>query len=124
MGIKRYHDRLLAQISIGMSAVVRDLHRAELERLGRRAEAACECRDMLTDLKERIALRAATRVCSATVMADVVSAFAGGLRHIPPTPGTLVSGLLWVFSQPHLAYGRYAQVLIFRRELARRRRHD
>jgi hypothetical protein len=73
MGIKRYHDRLLAQISIGMSAVVRDLHRAELERLGRRAEAACECRDMLTELKERIARRAATRACSTMMMQDVVA---------------------------------------------------
>jgi hypothetical protein len=73
MGIKRYHDRLLAQISISMSAVTRDLHRAELERLGRRAVAACECRDMLAGLKERIALRAATRAGSAMAIADVIA---------------------------------------------------
>jgi hypothetical protein len=73
MGIKRYHDGLLAQISISMSAVARDLHREELERLGRRAVAACECRDMLAGLKERIALRAATRAGSAIAMPDVIA---------------------------------------------------
>jgi hypothetical protein len=64
MGIKRYHDSLLRQISFGMSASAIDLHRRELERLGRKAMAACEFRDMLHDLKDRLARRAAIRAGS------------------------------------------------------------
>ena len=61
MGIKRYHDRLLAQISNSMSASACRLHREELERLGQRARAACRFREMLEDLKDRVAQRAALR---------------------------------------------------------------
>jgi hypothetical protein len=61
MGIKRYHDRLLAQISNGMTDAACLLHRDELEQLGRRATAACQFREMVEDLKDRVAQRAALR---------------------------------------------------------------
>ena len=71
MGIRRYHDRLLGQISIGMSTKATQLHRQELEEIGRRASAACQCREMLADLKDRIAHRAASRPGSRVVMPRV-----------------------------------------------------
>jgi len=61
MGIKRYHDRMLGQIARGLSMGASDLHRVELERLGRRAVAACRFGEMLTDLKQRLARRAKSR---------------------------------------------------------------
>ena len=64
MSIRHCHDGLLARISSGMSADASELHRLDLERLGRRAVAACQFQDMLADLKERIAQRAAMRIGS------------------------------------------------------------
>lgn len=61
MGIKRYHDRLLDQISNSMNANVCLLHREDLERLGKRATTACRFQEILEDLKDRIAQRAALR---------------------------------------------------------------
>ncbi len=61
MGIKRYHDRLLAQLSNSLSASTIDLNRLELERLGRKAVAAGQFRELLADLKGRVARRAALR---------------------------------------------------------------
>jgi hypothetical protein len=74
MGIKRYHDRTLAQISSGMSQNASQLHRLELERLGRRALAACQFQDMLDGLKDRIARRASLRTRTRFVVAGVESA--------------------------------------------------
>ncbi len=68
MGIRRYHDRLLGQISTGMSTKASQLHQEELEQMGRRASAACQCREILADLKDRIAQRAAVRSGSRIVM--------------------------------------------------------
>jgi len=70
MGIKRYHDRLLGEIAQGMSTTAAHLNRLELERLGRRAVAACEFRHMLADLKERLARRDANR-CGRTVLPHI-----------------------------------------------------
>ena len=61
MGIKRYHDRLLAQISNSMSSNVCLTHREELERMGKRASTLCRFQAMLQDLKDRVAQRAALR---------------------------------------------------------------
>ena len=72
MGIKRYHDRLLAQISSDMTANASQLHRHEMERLGRKAVAACRFQDMLDDLKDRIARRSAIRTGARSVVARVV----------------------------------------------------
>ncbi len=71
MGIKRYHDRLLAQISSGMTANASQLHRHEMERLGRRAVAACQFQEMLDDLKDRIARRSPLRSRARFVVARV-----------------------------------------------------
>ncbi len=64
MSIRHFHDCVLARISSGMSADATKLHRLDLERLGRGAEAACQFQDMLADLKGRIARRAAMRTRS------------------------------------------------------------
>ena len=61
MGIKRYHDGLLGRIANGMSAGATTSHRLELERIARRAEAACQFRDMLAELKSRLAVRGVLR---------------------------------------------------------------
>jgi hypothetical protein len=71
MGIKRYHDRLLTQISSGMTANASQLHRHELERLGRKAVAVCRFQEMLDDLKDRIARRSAIRTGPRFVVAGV-----------------------------------------------------
>jgi len=64
MSIRHLHDCVLARISSGMSADASELHRLDLERLGLRALAACQFQEMLADLKERIAQRAAMRTRS------------------------------------------------------------
>ena len=61
MGIKRYHDRVLGQISNSLQTSTIDLHRVELERLGRLSMAACQFRHMLADLKWQIARKADLR---------------------------------------------------------------
>jgi hypothetical protein len=71
MGIKRYHDRLLDQISDGMSGTASRIHREELERLGRKATAACQFQEMIEDLKDRVARRAALRHGARRVMPRV-----------------------------------------------------
>ena len=73
MGIKRYHDRVLMQISIGMSTSAMDMHRVELERLGRKARAACQFRQMLDDLKDQIAQKAAYRAGCQVAIRTVVA---------------------------------------------------
>jgi hypothetical protein len=58
-------DRMLSSISDSICANAIRLHRRDLERLGRRAETACQFQARLTDLKERIARMAAVRARSA-----------------------------------------------------------
>src|SRR5271157_563579 len=58
-------DCLLSSISNSICKNAIRLHRLELERLGRRAEAARQFQARLTDLKERIARMAAVRARSA-----------------------------------------------------------
>ena len=65
MGIRHGYDCLLSRISSGICENATTLHRLDLERLGRRAETSCQFQDMLTDLKNWIARRAAVRTRSA-----------------------------------------------------------
>src|ERR1035437_8525998 len=65
MGIRHGYDCLLSRISSGICENATELHRLDLERLGRRAEAACQFQDVLTDLKDLIAWKAAVRTGSA-----------------------------------------------------------
>lgn len=65
MGIRQGYDCLLNRISSGICENATKLHRLDLEGLGRRAEAACQFQDRLTDLKEQIAWKAAVRTRSA-----------------------------------------------------------
>jgi len=65
MGTRHGYDCLLSRISSGMCENATKAHRRELERLGRRAADACQFKDMLTDLKDRITRRAAERGRSA-----------------------------------------------------------
>jgi hypothetical protein len=58
-------DCLLSSISNSICENVTRLHRLDLERLGRRADTACQFQARLTDLKERIARMAAARARSA-----------------------------------------------------------
>jgi len=71
MGIKRYHDRVLGQIGSGMTAKAAQAHRQELEKIGRRALAACQCRAMLADLRGRLDQRAALRSGSRVAMPKI-----------------------------------------------------
>jgi hypothetical protein len=71
MGIKRYHDRLLGEISTGMTVKATQLHHEELVVIGRRAAAACQCREILTGLRDRIAQRAAVRSGSRMAMPKI-----------------------------------------------------
>lgn len=61
MGIRLGYDSLLSRISDGICENASHLHRHDLERLGRRAEAKSQLEDTLTDLKERIARKTAVR---------------------------------------------------------------
>jgi hypothetical protein len=58
MRIRRSHDSLLNRISSGMCESANEIHRFELERFGRRAAAAFEFQEMLTNLKDRLAQKA------------------------------------------------------------------
>lgn len=69
MGIKRYHDRLLSQISNDLSATASRFHRVDLERIGRKAEAAGRFQAMLADLKRRLERRAVVRTQPRIAMA-------------------------------------------------------
>ena len=71
MGTRHGYDCLLSRISSGICEKATGLHRLDLERLGRRAVAACQFQDMLTDLKDRIAWKAAVRTGSACVDGSV-----------------------------------------------------
>jgi hypothetical protein len=66
------HDRLLDQISYDLSAAVRDLHRVEMERLGRKVEAAHQFQQMLENLKGRIARRAVVRSAAVPTLSRMV----------------------------------------------------
>jgi len=54
-------NHLLAQLSDGLSAAAIQIHNVELARLGRKAAAASQFREMLDNLKGQIARRAVTR---------------------------------------------------------------
>jgi hypothetical protein len=56
---------MLSSISSSICENATRLHRLDLDRLGRRAETACQFQDRLTDLKDRIARMAAVRPRSA-----------------------------------------------------------
>jgi hypothetical protein len=71
MGTSHGYDCLLSRISSGICENATKVHRLDLEGLGRRAEAACQFQDMLTDLKDRIAWKAAVRTGSACVDGSV-----------------------------------------------------
>ncbi len=51
-------DHLLGRISKGISANASELQRLDLEREGERTQAANRLRDMLADLKDRVARKA------------------------------------------------------------------
>jgi hypothetical protein len=67
MAIRLGYDSLLSRISGGICENAFAPHRLDLERLGRRAEVECQLQDTLTDLKDRIARKAAVRTRPATV---------------------------------------------------------
>jgi len=64
-------DCLLSRISSGICDNVTRLHRLDLERLGRRADAECRLQDMLGDLKEQIAWKTSARTRSTCVDGSV-----------------------------------------------------
>ncbi|MGO9255352.1 MAG: hypothetical protein ACLQU1_03485 [Bryobacteraceae bacterium] len=61
MNTRNYQSSLLARISSGISAHAAHLQRLDLARLGRGVAAACQFQDMLADLKQQIARKAALR---------------------------------------------------------------
>jgi hypothetical protein len=65
MGIRHGYDCLLSRISSGMRENATKLNHLDLERLGRRAAAACQFQEMLADLKDQIARKVAMRTESA-----------------------------------------------------------
>ncbi len=67
MATKYGYDCLLRRISGGICENAAKANRIELERLGRRAADACRFHEALTELKDRLAWKAAARtksVCS------------------------------------------------------------
>lgn len=67
MGIRAGYDCLLSRISSGICDKATEFHRLDLERLSRRAEVECQLQEMLTDLKDKIARKAAGRTRPACV---------------------------------------------------------
>ena len=67
MATRLGYDCLLRRMSSGICESAAKLHRPDLERLGRRAEAECRFQDSLTDLRNQIAWKAAVRTRSASV---------------------------------------------------------
>lgn len=64
-GIIPGYDCLLSRISSGICENATQLHRLDLQRLGRRVEAECELQEMLANLKDRMTRKAAARTRSA-----------------------------------------------------------
>jgi hypothetical protein len=61
MATKSGYDRLLSRISIGISENAARLHRLDLEGLGRRVEVEWQLQETLTDLRDKVARKAAAR---------------------------------------------------------------
>jgi hypothetical protein len=64
MNTRNHQNRLLAQISSGISAHAANLQRLDLARLSRRAEAACQFQAMLAEIKGQITRKSAQRAGS------------------------------------------------------------
>jgi len=58
MRIRRGCDSLLNRISSGICENATEIHRSELQRLGRRAAAESQFQDMVSDVKDRLARKA------------------------------------------------------------------
>ncbi|HLK65249.1 MAG TPA: hypothetical protein VKU19_17535 [Bryobacteraceae bacterium] len=58
MRIRRGCDSLLNRISSGICENATEIHRFELQRLGRRAAAESQFEEMVTDVKDRLARKA------------------------------------------------------------------
>lgn len=69
--MRQAQDGLLARISSGICDGASELHRLELERLGRKAEAACQLQEMLAGLQDLIARRTARRAGTAVTFPTV-----------------------------------------------------
>ena len=67
MATKSGYDCLLSRISIGISENAARLHRLDLEGLGRRAEVKSQLQKTLTDLRNKVARKAAARLRPACV---------------------------------------------------------
>jgi hypothetical protein len=65
MAMKHGQDCLLRRISGGICDSATRANRIELERMGRRAADACRFQEALTELKTRLAWKAASRTGSA-----------------------------------------------------------
>jgi hypothetical protein len=65
MAMKHGYDCLLRRISGGICDNATKANRIELERMGRRAADACRFQEALTELKDRLAWKAAVRTGSA-----------------------------------------------------------